>query len=559
MSEISKNEQLIHALLDGELNPSETEKARALMKSDPSMGRLLEQYRAQKDDLNQLPRFTLPESFSDRVLNAAKEVAPEVGNNRNGSVAAGTVSPAKTGFSAWQIVATAVLSSAATLLLSLFLLPSGSGPQSAVASYKMVRPTNPIAANESVDAAPDFEVADSIETSIETESQLSTDEVAKARVQLSPAQPAPVQPAADAGQQQFAAEGAIEQVWLLDSQDEASKEELIKALSNNSIQLPVAAVSGSLPEVDSAINEEIDGILIDATSQQMRKALIELADSQKFEISAFPLPGHETYFADVKNQIADQRADQQTQMLEVEMADAPLIASETGRESQNAKVESFDAMAAKVIEDVKSASEKDAEGSSSPYQWPSLKAPAKALAQQLRGRRFSNARKEDAQSRAKVAALDDAPAGMMGADAAGLHSPEADAPYPTPTAGQLELADASPGGALSSDEADEPLKTLERLKATEQAAGSNFAALAMKKSVDNLQDKGVADEEELAPAAPEVEQQNLKELFPQDKLDGDRRGNYLLLIRNSKTPSRLRSRPRTTQPRTTRPRTSSPR
>ena len=78
MSEISKNEQLIHALLDGDLNPSETEKARALMKSDPSMGRLLEQYRAQKEDLSQLPRFTLPESFSDRVLNAAKEVAPVV-------------------------------------------------------------------------------------------------------------------------------------------------------------------------------------------------------------------------------------------------------------------------------------------------------------------------------------------------------------------------------------------------------------------------------------------------------------------------------------------------
>ena len=556
MSEISKNEQLIHALLDGELNPSESQKVRALLKSDPSMGRLLEQFRQHKEDLSQLPRFSLPENFSDRVLIAAKEVAP----HRDTATATGVVSQTQTGFSAWQIVATAVLSSAATLLLSLFLLPSGSGPQSAVASYKMVRPTDQIAANESVDAATDFELADSIEN----ESQLSTDEVAKAPVQLSPAQPAlvqpaPVQPAADTGQQQFAGE-AIEQVWLLDSQDEASKEELIKALSNNSIQLPVAAVSSSLAEVNSAIDEEIDGILIDATSQQMRKALIELADSQKFEISAFPLPGHETYSADVQNQIADQQADQQTQMVEVEMADAPLIASETGslpRESQNANVESFDAMAAKVIEDVKAAGAKDAEGSSSPYQWPSLKAPAKALAQQLRGRRFTNVRKEDALSKAKVAALDDAPEGMMGADAdgAGLYSLEADASYPMPTVEQLELADVSPGGALSGDEADEPLETL---KATEQASGSNFAALAMKRSVDNLQDKVVADEK-LAPAAPEVEQQNLKELFPQDKLDGDRRGNYLLLIRNSKSPSRLRSRPRTTQPRTTRPRTSSPR
>ena len=269
-----------------------------------------------------------------------------------------------------------------------------------------------------------------------------------ALVQPAPVQPATVRLAAAAGQQQFAAEGAIEQVWLLDSQDEASKEELVRALSNNSIQMPVAAVSSSLPEVDSAIDEEIDGILIDATSQQMRNALIELADSQKFEISAFPLPGHETYSADVQNQ----QADQQTQMVEVEMADAPQIASKTDSllgESQKANVESFDAMAAKVIEDVKSAGEKDAEGSSSPYQWPSLKAPAKALAQQLRGRRFSNVRKEDAQAKAQVAAvdkaLDDAPAGMMGADAADLYSPEADASSRMPTAGQLDLADASRG------------------------------------------------------------------------------------------------------------------
>ena len=422
-------------------------------------------------------------------------------------------------------------------------MPSNTGPRSAVASYKAASPAVQIAANESVDAAPDFELADSIEN--EAPAPLSSVEVAEASVR----------PTTDTMKQQFAGEGAIKQVWLLDSQDEASKEELVKALSNNSIQLPVTAVSSSLPEVDSAIDEEIDGILIDATSHQMRQALIELADSQKFEISAFPLPGHETYSADVQNQ----QADQQAQMVEIQLADAPQIASETGsllRESQNANVESFDAMAAKVIEDVKSASEKDAEGSSSPYQWPSLKTPAKALAQQLRGRRFSNARKENAQSKAQMAALDDAPAGMMGADGAGMYSPEADASYPMPTAGRSKLADASPGGSLSGDEADE---TPETLKATEEAAKSNFAALAMKKSVGNRQDKVVADEEELAAAAPEVEQQNLKELFPQDKLDGDRRGNYLLLIRNSKSPSRLRSRPRTTQPRTTRPRTNSPR
>ena len=258
MSEVSKNEQLIHALLDGELDDVRAQEARKMLATDRQLAKCHDDCLAQREALASMTRFTLPEDFSGRVLQAAQ----------TSTASATTVQPvsttARSGRIKWQIATTAILSSAATLLFSMFLLPTGQTDNGSA----IVRTTPH---SSSVKAYTDPIVAEVSDSLVDEESMAAA-----------------------------LAEPPIEQVWLLEAQDNQSGVKLARTLAANSIQVPAELSGDNDDELIETLDQEINGILIEASAIQMKKALLELADSEQFEISAFTLPGHDAYFADIQ-------------------------------------------------------------------------------------------------------------------------------------------------------------------------------------------------------------------------------------------------------------------
>lgn len=276
MSEVSKEEQLIHALLDGELDAVRAQEVRNMLSTDRQLANFYDGCLAQRESLASLTRFKLPEDFSSRVLQAAQtsgastmatsaDSTPQVPESEPSQSAPLTT---RSGRLKWQIAATAILSSAVTLLITTFVLPygtTGHGPLDGRVTQRTVSPALDDVTNDPVLA----EFSDSL-----------LDDEALAASTL--------------------AEPPIEQVWLLEAQDNQSGVKLARTLAANSIQVPAELSRESDDELIDTLDQEINGILIEASAIQMKKALLELADSEQFEISAFTLPGHEAYFADIR-------------------------------------------------------------------------------------------------------------------------------------------------------------------------------------------------------------------------------------------------------------------
>lgn len=322
MSEVSKNEQLIYALLDGELDDVRAQEVRKMLAADRQLSKCHDDCLAQKESLAALPRFTLSEDFSGRVLQAAQAM-PSGLPASNGA----QLTTERSSVSVWQIATTALLSSAATLLATMFLLPADWADHGPIVAENSTRvPAENSTAGQLV--AIDAEYAESV----------SSDDPMVADALADP---------------------PIEQVWLLEAQDGQSGVKLARTLAANSIQVPAELSGESDDELTNTLDQEINGILIEASAIQMKKALLELADSEQFEISAFTLPGHEAYFTDIRQ-------------AKTAGSDLP----EKTREDE-APVASADELAAQAIASAAGRIEGQ------------LKQTPVTMAQQLRNRRFS--------------------------------------------------------------------------------------------------------------------------------------------------------------------------
>ena len=300
MSKVSKNEQLIHALLDGELDDARAQKVRKMLSTDQQLAECYDDCLAQRKSLAALPRFTLSEDFSGRVLQMA-QTTPSVSQSDGQSEQSTepvSLAPSSTRLttggprvSVWHIATTAILSSAATLLITTFLLPADWADHGPV-----VGKSSSFAHSQKSTAGPSVAIDTEDAESISSEDSM----VASALT-----------------------EPPIEQVWLLEAQDNQSGVKLARALAANSIQVPAELSGETDDELTDTLDQEINGILIEASAIQMKKALLELADSEQFEISAFTLPGHEAYFADI-HQAKNVDGDSPEKTKE---EDAPVVAS----------------------------------------------------------------------------------------------------------------------------------------------------------------------------------------------------------------------------------------
>jgi len=340
MSEVSKNEQLIYALLDGELDDLRAQEVRTMLAKDRQLSQCYQSCLAQREAFGSLTRFKLPEDFRDRILRAAPLQAAPIPSDSTAATSADSqqllgaeptqpiASTARSGRLKWQIATTAILSSAATLLLSMYVIPAGQTDNGPLVSRSTPHSLRTEMSADSTDPVLS-EASDS----------LLEDEVIGASA---------------------LAEPPIEQVWLLEAQDNQSGVKLARTLAANSIQVPAELAAERGDELSDTLDQEINGILIEASAIQMKKALLELADSEQFEISAFTLPGHEAYFADIR----------QAKKTE---SDLP----EKQKEDETEVVPSADQLAAEAI----AAAINPVEGQ--------LSQPAITMAQQLRQRRFS--------------------------------------------------------------------------------------------------------------------------------------------------------------------------
>lgn len=155
---MSKNTslQLICDLIDGQLSPDEIVRAQQLIADDEEAAELYQSLREQQNALKSLPRFTLDDSFADRVVTQAQEQgligsSVETGVGAHNPSTAKNTAPAKSSQSPtsrmdWRGPVATLAALAATILAAMFIFPNmiGNGPFD-------------VAQNEAADPSPENE------------------------------------------------------------------------------------------------------------------------------------------------------------------------------------------------------------------------------------------------------------------------------------------------------------------------------------------------------------------------------------------------------------------
>ena len=129
MSDVSQNEQLFSALVDGELKGAERARAEKLLAEYPQSQSVVQQWRRQSAAIKSLPRFQLDPSFAARVMSAVSEKSRASTGNLKGPL------------SQWRTGFAAIITLAAMLLLTLFVFPRATEKIAPLASNVPVSPT----------------------------------------------------------------------------------------------------------------------------------------------------------------------------------------------------------------------------------------------------------------------------------------------------------------------------------------------------------------------------------------------------------------------------------
>lgn len=150
MNELPQNE-LLSAYLDGELTADERARAERLLATDPAARRLLDELRAVGSRLQALPKETVGEDISERVLRLAERRM--LGDAAGTAGTAGTITPAtESRVSPWRAVAKRFLNrrtlawSGATIAVAIYLMlnnPEGQEKREQVAMAPAERPSEP--------------------------------------------------------------------------------------------------------------------------------------------------------------------------------------------------------------------------------------------------------------------------------------------------------------------------------------------------------------------------------------------------------------------------------
>jgi hypothetical protein len=113
----TKNEQLLSAYLDGELNAADMERAKTLIDGNQEYAKLVADWKSNGGSIAELPKYKLSGSFVDKVIS-------QIGS---GKVTTKTSDPVAHSAS-WKTGLASLVALAAMLLLTLFVFPSQPKP-----------------------------------------------------------------------------------------------------------------------------------------------------------------------------------------------------------------------------------------------------------------------------------------------------------------------------------------------------------------------------------------------------------------------------------------------
>ena len=122
MSDASLNEELISALMDGELSGSELDRAEKLLAENPHLQQQLDFWRDQASEIRALPKYQLDNEFADRVLQSVQEAAPVAKPSDHSHASDRKKSKSKK--TELQVGITVLATLAAGLLVALFVYPN---------------------------------------------------------------------------------------------------------------------------------------------------------------------------------------------------------------------------------------------------------------------------------------------------------------------------------------------------------------------------------------------------------------------------------------------------
>ena len=332
MPDETKNELLINALLDDQLDAADAQRASQQIANDNDLSEMLASFEEQRSAIADLPKFQLGEDFADRIVEiGAAEVAAVPTVNRP----AAPVSKVD-----WKRYAMSLAAIAALLMGMLVYQWTPGGQEMAVLTPAADAPgTTPPADDDRID----FASKDMSEILIKAYPPMgsagdfdeSTDAAPEPGAMAAVSSPPPLGSKNRTSNRQLMAKGdqplnetddeleiieaedfqasskktadyaflgtpmsapepqsqpAIDQVWLMEVGEKYSQNQLVKALTSNSISVP-AELQSSGERSDAAVaQDEVDGIQVAAKRSQMKRALSQLSQSDAVTISAFQLP-----------------------------------------------------------------------------------------------------------------------------------------------------------------------------------------------------------------------------------------------------------------------------
>ena len=328
MSDVTKSELLINALLDGRLDAVEAERVSKQIADDEQLSEMLADFTRQRAAIAELPQYKLKDRFADRVLEiAAAEAAARPMLNRP--------PPSSVDWKKYAMTLAAI----AGLLMGMLVyqwtpLSKHDGPTVAVLSSGAKPPsTKGSVAHQAMaskpkkdDSADSFSDNSALATApVRSRSAVSGDaskdnsgspgseSIAADATQSSATLPtAPLVPTSDIALSgtpmavpQSQSQTAIDQVWLLEVDERFSQGQLLKALTSNSISVPPElelSPALSLNRNEDVHPKDVGGIHVAAKPLQMKNALFQLSQSDTVTISAFHLPNEPA-----KKEEADER------------------------------------------------------------------------------------------------------------------------------------------------------------------------------------------------------------------------------------------------------------
>ena len=338
MSDVTKNELLINALLDDQLDATEAQRVRKQIANDKDLSAMLALFQEQRAAIADLPKFQLSDDFAHRIVDIGVAEAAAVPMVNRPMASASTVD--------WKKYAMS-LAAIAALLMGMLVYQWTPGGQETAALIPAADATGaddftdddqPVASqdpmtqlilktfpavpsagesDESMDAAP-MPVAELADADSPVSNQSASEKrfrfyeqraLAKGNSGLIPIPEDAQTIDAESSQYGLGGDGdyafmgtpvaaaptsqsqpAIDQVWLMEVGESYSQDQLVTALTSNAISVPAELQTSTGDSDDEIPPGEVDGIQVAAKRSQMKRALSQLSQSDAVTISAFQLP-----------------------------------------------------------------------------------------------------------------------------------------------------------------------------------------------------------------------------------------------------------------------------